>query len=252
MDYPDLTPGILIKRYKRFLADVAVDSGDVVTVHCANTGSMRSINVPGCRVWLSHSSDPKRKLAWTWELIELPQPDGTRIVSSVHTGRANGLVAEALGAGRIPELSGYASLKREIRVEEGRLDFYLNDDRLGDAYIEVKQVTLRETDGHGYFPASVTVRGARHVQTLARLAEAGHRAVLMFCVVNDGIEAVAPARHIDPHYADVLIDAVRRGVEVLAYGCRLTWQDGAPQAIRLDRALPVVLDREWQAPVSHQ
>nr|WP_299245267.1 DNA/RNA nuclease SfsA [uncultured Halomonas sp.] len=242
MQYASLTPGTLLRRYKRFLADIELDSGEIVVAHCPNTGSMRSINIPGCRVWLSASTNPARKLAWTWELIELPQPDGSMALSSIHTGRANAIVEEALRAQRIPELDGYATLRREVRVDSGRLDFCLEDSMRGCAFIEVKQVTLKEVDGHGYFPASVTVRGARHLESLGRLAKAGQRAVLLFCVANTGIKDVAPAEHIDPVYARTLRRVVGEGVEVVAYGCRIESVDGIPQGICLDRPLPLSLE----------
>nr|WP_298376421.1 DNA/RNA nuclease SfsA [uncultured Halomonas sp.] len=243
MQYAPLTPGILLRRYKRFLADIELASGEVVVAHCPNTGSMRSTNVPGCRVWLSASTNPARKLAWTWELIELPQPDGSMAFSSIHTGRANAIVEEALRAQRIPELCGYGSLRREVRVEDGRLDFCLEDSTRGCVFIEVKQVTLKEVDGHGYFPASVTVRGARHLETLGRFAASGQRAVLLFCVANTGIKDVAPAEHIDPVYAKALRRVVGEGVEVLAYGCRIESVDGTPQSICLDQPVTLSLER---------
>ena len=239
MTYPGLVPGMLLRRYKRFLADVRLDSGEEVVAHCPNTGSMKAVNVPGCRVWLSPSNNPKRKLGWTWEWIELPEPDGGAALASVHTGRANGLVEAAINAGDIAPLTGYQTLKREVKVGEARLDFRLDDPEKGVAYVEVKQVTLKEADGHGYFPDSVSVRGTKHLHTLAALAEQGKRAVLLFCVAHEGIADVAPATHIDPTYAAALADAVEAGVEVLAYGVTVEWQQGVPVAARLARALPV-------------
>ncbi|WP_339118135.1 DNA/RNA nuclease SfsA [Halomonas sp. BMC6] len=239
MTYPGLVSGTLLRRYKRFLADVRLDSGEEVVAHCPNTGSMKSVNVPGGRVWLSPSHNPKRKLAWTWEWIELPEPDGGTALASVHTGRANGLVEAAINAGEIAPLTGYQTLKREVKVGEARLDFRLDDPEKGAAYVEVKQVTLKEADGHGYFPDSVSVRGTKHLHTLAALAEQGERAVLLFCVAHEGIADVAPATHIDPTYAAALSDAVNAGVEVVAYGVRVEWQQSVPVAARLARALPV-------------
>ncbi|WP_304526381.1 DNA/RNA nuclease SfsA [Halomonas sp. I5-271120] len=251
MDYPRLVPGILIRRYKRFLADVRLDDGREVVAHCPNTGSMRAVNVPGARVWLSPSDNPKRKLSWTWELIALPQPGGGTALASVHTGRTNAIVEEALRAGSVAPLAGYAELTREVRVEGARLDFRLAEPSADDgsaayveAYVEVKQVTLREPDGHGYFPDAVSERGRRHLEVLSRLASEGQRAVLLFCVAHTGIEDVAPAAHIDPAYARALGEAVAAGVEVLAYGCEIDWQEGAPVGIRLRRPLPVLLTRQ--------
>ncbi|ATH76730.1 DNA/RNA nuclease SfsA [Vreelandella venusta] len=239
MHYPTLVPGTLLRRYKRFLADVRLDSGEEVVAHCPNTGSMKAVNVPGARVWLSPSDNPKRKLAWTWEWIALPQPDGALALASVHTGRANRLVESAIQAGDIPPLAGYATLKREVKVADARLDFRLDDPVKGAAYVEVKQVTLKEDDGHGYFPDSVSERGTRHLHHLTALAQQGERAVLLFCVAHEGIEDVAPAAHIDSVYATALAEAMAAGVDVLAYGIRLEWRDAAPFTARLNRALTV-------------
>ncbi|QNI01740.1 DNA/RNA nuclease SfsA [Halomonas sp. SH5A2] len=237
--YQGLVPGTLLRRYKRFLADVRLDDGRDVVAHCPNTGSMKAVNVPGCRVWLSPSNNPSRKLAWTWEWIELPQPDGTVALASVHTGRANRIVEAAIEAGDIAPLAGYQALKREVKITDARLDFRLDDLERGAAYIEVKQVTLKEPDGHGYFPDSVSVRGTRHLRALQALAEQGQRAVLLFCVAHESIDDVAPAAHIDPAYAAALGDALEAGVEVLAYGIDVQWAAAKPAVVRLSRVLPV-------------
>ncbi|MBB3233089.1 DNA/RNA nuclease SfsA [Halomonas stenophila] len=247
MRYPALVPGTLLRRYKRFLADVRLDDGREVVAHCPNTGSMRAVNVPGCRVWLSPSDDPRRKLAWTWELIELPQPEGATALASVHTGRANRIVEEALVAGDIEELVGLGPLTREARVEgahRARLDFRLGSGD-GAAYVEVKQVTLREADGHGYFPDAVSERGRRHLEVLAGLAATGQRAVLLFCVAHEGIGSVAPASHLDPAYAEALQRVAALGVEVLARRCRFVLEDGRPCAVTLGEALPVEVERRF-------
>ncbi|GAA0706918.1 DNA/RNA nuclease SfsA [Vreelandella titanicae] len=239
--YPALVPGTLIKRYKRFLADVRLDDGREVVAHCPNTGSMKAVNVPGCRVWLSPSDNPKRKLAWTWEFIELPQADGQVALASVHTGRANRIVEAALEAGALEPLAGYATLRREVKVADARLDFRLDDPERGRAYIEVKQVTLKEQDGHGYFPDSVSVRGTKHLHSLRVLAEQGERAVLLFCVAHEGIADVAAAAHIDATYAAALAEASASGVEVLAYGIEVVREQQRPIGVRLTRSLPVRL-----------
>lgn len=250
MDYPELVPGTLLRRYKRFLADVRLADGREVVAHCPNTGSMRAVNVPGCRVWLSPSDNPRRKLAWTWELIELPQPDGSVALASVQTGRANRIVEEALRAERVVELAGYATLGREAKVvlEGGlaaRLDFRLDDPVRGSAFVEVKQVTLREADGHGYFPDAVSERGRRHLEVLSALAGRGERAVLLFCVAHEAIPGVAPAEHLDPAYTATLRAAAAGGVEVLARRCEVVRRGGVPVAIRLSAALPVDLNRRF-------
>jgi sugar fermentation stimulation protein A len=246
MDYPALVPGVLLRRYKRFLADVRLEDGREVVGHCPNTGSMRAVNVPGSRVWLSPSNDPRRKLAWTWELVELAQPaspsSGGVALASVNTGRANRIVEEALASGRVDELSGFDQLRREVTVDGGRLDFCLSDAAGRQTYVEVKQVTLRESDGHGYFPDAVSERGRRHLEALLALAQQGHRAVLLFCVTHEGIASVAPAAHLDPAYAEALRRVEAQGVEVLARACRFDWSDERPAAVSLGQALPVVLD----------
>ncbi|MGR2740675.1 DNA/RNA nuclease SfsA [Billgrantia sp. Q4P2] len=244
MEYPVLVPGILLRRYKRFLADVRLDDGREVMAHCPNTGSMRAVNVPGCRVWLAPSDNPARKLAWTWELIELTQPDGSVALASVHTGRTNRIVEEALNAGQVPALSGYTTLKREAKVEGARLDFRLDDPVQGAAFVEVKQVTLKESDGHGYFPDAVSERGRKHLLALAALAEQGQRAVLLFCVAHTGIRDVAPAAHLDSAYAATLKAVVERGVEVVAHGCEIGWREGRPVSITLSARLSVSLTRQ--------
>lgn len=241
-----LVPGTLLRRYKRFLADIRLDDGREVVAHCPNTGSMRAVNVPGCRVWLSPSTNPARKLAWTWELIELP--DGMNGVDwvSVHTGRTNALVETALRKGTIPELADFTQLKREAKVEGARLDFRLEDAAGRTTFVEVKQVTLKESDGHGYFPDAVSERGRRHLTVLAELAAQGHRSVLLFCAAHTGIDDVAAAAHLDPAYARTLREVAERGVEILAYGCRVTLVEGRPVGLSLDRRLAVDLERRWR------
>lgn len=232
-----LTPleeGRLVRRYKRFLADIVTDTGETLCIHCPNTGSMLNCMGEGARVWFQRNSDPKRKLPGTWELVETPQGR----LACVNTARANRLVEEALLSGVIGELAGFTSIKREVAygVENSRVDFRLNYPQ-GPAYVEVKSVTL----GYGHtavaaFPDAVTTRGARHLRELAALAREGVRAVQLYCVNLTGIEAVRPASEIDPLYASALREAVQAGVEVLAYGV-----DISPEDIRLTHRLPVVI-----------
>lgn len=202
--------------------------------------------MPGCRVWLSPSDNPKRKLAWTWEFIELPQADGQVALASVHTGRANRIVEAALEAGALAPLAGYATLRREVKVADARLDFRLDDPERGRAYIEVKQVTLKEQDGHGYFPDSVSVRGTKHLHSLRVLTEQGERAVLLFCVAHEGIADVAAAAHIDATYAAALAEASASGVEVLAYGIEVVREQERPIGVRLTRSLPVRFNDQYK------
>lgn len=229
-----LEQGLLVRRYKRFLADVVADTGETLCIHCPNTGSMLNCMGEGARVWFQRNSDPKRKLPGTWELVETPQGR----LACVNTARANRLVEEALLAGVIKELNGFTALKREVAygVENSRVDFRL-DYPTGSAFVEVKSVTLGFGDtAVAAFPDAVTTRGARHLRELAALARKGVRAVQLYCVNLTGIDAVRPASEIDPLYARALRDAVEAGVEVLAYGVDLTIEE-----IRLTRALPVLL-----------
>jgi len=229
-----LERGRLIRRYKRFLADVVTDAGDELCIHCPNTGSMLNCMGEGARVWFQRNSDPKRKLPGTWELVETPQGR----LACVNTARANRLVEEALLAGVIGELNGFTALKREVAygLESSRVDFRL-DYPTGPAFVEVKSVTLGFADtAVAAFPDAVTDRGARHLRELAVLARQGLRAVQLYCVNLTGIEVVRPAGEIDPRYAAALRDAVEAGVEVLAYGVELS-----PEEIRLVRPLPVIL-----------
>lgn len=217
---PPLEEGRLLRRYKRFLADIETAQGEQLTIHCPNTGSMLNCMSEGCRVWFSRSNDPRRKLPGTWELVETPQGR----LACINTARANPLVEEALLAGRIPELAGFTALKREVAygVENSRADFRL-DYPTGALYVEVKSVTLGfEGTPVAAFPDAVTTRGAKHLRELAHLAREGTRAVQLYCVNLSGIDAVRPAREIDPHYAQALIDAHEAGVEVLAYGAELS------------------------------
>jgi sugar fermentation stimulation protein A len=229
---PELEQGVLLLRYKRFLADIRTDSGELLTIHCPNTGSMFNCMMPGGHVWFSRSSDPKRKLPGTWEISETPQGR----LACVNTGRANALVEEALRAGVIAELNGFTGLKREVAygMEKSRVDFRL-DYPEGPAYVEVKSVTLGFADSTvAAFPDAVTQRGARHLRELAALAREGTRAVLLYCVNLTGIEAVRPAEEVDPGYAAALREAVAAGVEVLAYGVQLTAQE-----VFIDRPLHI-------------
>lgn len=231
---PPLEQGRLVRRYKRFLADIVTDAGEALCIHCPNTGSMLNCMGEGAPVWFQRNSDPKRKLPGTWELVETPQGR----LACVNTARANRLVEEALVAGVIKELNGFSTLKREVPygVENSRVDFRL-DCPTGPAFIEVKSVTLGFGDtAVAAFPDAVTTRGARHLRELAALAREGVRAVQFYCVNLAGIEAVRPASEIDPVYAQALRDAVEAGVEVLAYGVQLSAEE-----IRLVRPLTVIL-----------
>ncbi len=215
MNYSGLLQGRLIKRYKRFLADVEMANGEVVTAHCPNTGSMLNCCDPGARVWLLDSDNPKRKLRYTWELVEV---EG-RHLACINTNRANQIVKEAILDCRIEELAGYDELVTEkpYGEENSRVDLLLKKAGLADCYVEVKNVTLLTEDGLGLFPDAVTKRGRKHLRELISVVKDGGRAVLLFNVAHTGIQRVAPAWSIDPDYSTTLQDAVELGVEVLAY-----------------------------------
>jgi sugar fermentation stimulation protein A len=237
-----LLAGRLIKRYKRFLADVELESGQIVTAHCANPGSMLGLKQPGAKVWLSPAANPKRKLKFSWEMIKI---DG-RLVG-VNTARPNALVEEAIQTGAIAELTGYATLRREVRYgANSRIDLLLENragstPRAGDAkdnapcYVEVKSVTLRR-EGRAEFPDAVTARGAKHLEELGTIAEQGARAVMFYLVQREDCECFAIAADIDPAYARGLSRALARGVEALCYICRLTRRE-----IVIDRPLMLTL-----------
>ncbi|MFL6969440.1 DNA/RNA nuclease SfsA [Pseudomonas alvandae] len=233
---PVLEEGRLIRRYKRFLADIETVHGELLTIHCPNTGSMLNCMAEGARVWFSRSNDPKRKLPGTWEIGETPQGR----LACINTARANSLIEEALRAGVIQELNGFIGLKREVAygVENSRIDFRLDYADCSSAWVEVKSVTLGFAGTNvAAFPDAVTLRGAKHLRELACLAREGVRAVQLYCVNLSGIEAVRPAQEIDPVYAAALREAVAAGVEVLAYGASLT-----PELMWVDRPLPVLIE----------
>ncbi len=237
MKFPDpLIRGRLIKRYKRFLADVELEdgakAGEVVTAHCANPGSMLSVNEPGSEVWLSPARNPERKLKFTWELIRV----GGSLVG-INTQLPNAIVAEAVEAGKFPELGGYPSLRREVKYgENSRIDLLLEND--GDkCYVEVKNVTMKRDlakDAPAEFPDAVTARGAKHLVELATMVGLGHRAVMFYLVQRQDAKTFAIAQDIDPVYAKGLAVARKAGVEVLCYGCKLSKSE-----IRIDSPLPL-------------
>lgn len=233
---PPLAEARLVRRYKRFLADIILPDGEALTIHCPNTGSMKRCGDPGARVWFSTSDNPKRKYPHTFELVEVAEGD----VAGINTARANQLVSEALENGVITELQGYDRIRRECRYgrENSRIDFLLEaHPGMPDCYVEVKNVTLGMGNGLGLFPDAVTTRGTRHLRELVEVVQSGRRAVLLFCVQHSGIERVAPAQAIDPGYAEALHTAARAGVEIVAYRAELD-----PAEIRLVRPVPVELN----------
>ena len=227
----------LLRRYKRFLADVELPTGEQITVHCPNTGSMKNCVEAGAKVWLSKSDNPKRKHAYTWELIRTAR--GHTI--GINTGKANKLVEDAVRSSLIPGLDGYADIRREVAYgnEGSRIDLLLKEGRKPDSYVEVKSVTLLEepvSQGVGYFPDAVSERGAKHLRELRAMVDNGARGVLVFCVQHTGVREVRPADHVDPGYGQLLREVVEAGVEVLAWKVRLT-----SSGFRLWREVPVCL-----------
>jgi len=217
----DLIPATLIRRYKRFLADVTLaGNGQVVTVHTPNTGTMLGCAEPGSRVWLQDSGNPARKYRLGWEL----STSGTGTLIGVNTHLANQLVREGIETGLITELQGYESLRQEVRYgqEGSRIDLLLQHTARPACYIEVKNVTLVRGEGVAAFPDAVSQRGTKHLRELTNLVQQGYRAVLMFCVQRADADVVEPARDIDAAYADTLRTAVKQGVEVLAYRAQVT------------------------------
>ncbi|WP_460234657.1 DNA/RNA nuclease SfsA [Aurantivibrio plasticivorans] len=218
---PPLIKGRFVRRYKRFFADVELESGETVTAHCPNTGSMKNCLVEGSPCWISKSDNPKRKLAYTWEIATVPG----RKKAGVNTGRANALVEEAIKNGVIEELQGYSEIRREVPygAERSRIDFFLaGHAKQKDCYVEVKNVTLALSKGVGAFPDSISERGQKHLRELMSQVDKGYRAVLLFCVQHTGIEHVVPADDIDVRYGELLREALYLGVEVLAYRAALT------------------------------
>lgn len=230
---PPLEEGVFLRRYRRFFADVRCRDGTELTLHCANTGSMRHCQVPGAPCWFSRSAAPRRKLPGTLEIVTTS--DGRR--AGVNTLRANALVAEALAADRIAPLRGYRSWRREVRygIENSRIDL-LMEGREQPCFVEVKSVTLSLGGGIAAFPDAVTRRGAKHLRELEAVVEQGARAMLLFCVQLSDVDAVVPADALDPAYGAALRQAARRGVEVRAWGCRVTAKEirlTEPLAVRL-------------------
>lgn len=227
-----LVGGHLLRRYQRFLADVRLDSGETVVAHCPNTGSMLGVNVAGSRVWLSRADNPTRKLAWTWEMVEVA---GAGLVG-IHTGRANGLVREALEAGLIPALAGFDGVRPEARLSARSRTDLLLDFAGRPCFVEVKNLTAAVSGGEGFFPDAVSDRAHKHLEEMIQVVAAGARAALVFCVQREDVVRVRPADHIDAAFGHILRQAAGAGVELYALGARLS-----PEAITLVRTLPVAL-----------
>lgn len=230
-----LLRGRLVKRYKRFLADVVLDDGTEITATCPNTGSMLGLTAPGSVVWLSESDNPTRKYRHTWEMIEADLGAGPTLVG-INTSHPNRVVAEAIKGGEVAALAGYASLRREVKYGvNSRIDILLEDAAKPACYVEIKNVHLMREAGLAEFPDSVTERGAKHLDELANMVAEGHRAVMVYLVQRGDAQRFSLAGHIDPGYAAAFARAKEKGVEAMALKCRLS-----PEEIALDGALGIV------------
>lgn len=235
MHFPfPLVRGTLLRRYKRFLADVELEGGETVTAHVANSGAMLGTSTPGLEVWLSPASNPDRKLKWNWEYCTV---DGCLV--GVNTAHPNLVAAEAVALGQIPELAGYDTVRREVRYgRNSRIDLLLEGQGRPTCYVEVKNVHLKRGDW-AEFPDAVTARGTKHLAELRDMVAAGARAVMLYLVQREDCRAFRPAADIDPAYAEALAGAMGAGVEALCYTCRLTL-DG----ITLGEKLPLEIGRQ--------
>ncbi|MUK29519.1 DNA/RNA nuclease SfsA [Aliivibrio fischeri] len=228
---PELESGKLVKRYKRFLADIKLDDNSERTIHCANTGAMTGCAEPDSTVFFSTSSNLKRKYPNSWEL-SVTENNHTICVNTL---RANQLVVEAIQEQNIKELTEYDELKTEVKYgsENSRIDILLTGKSLPDCYIEVKSVTLLSESGQGFFPDAVTTRGQKHLRELSEMAQLGHKAILFFAVLHSGIEKVSIAHHIDQQYHSLLIDAIGNGVNILCYQAEMSSKE-----MKIVRKLP--------------
>ena len=230
-----LLEGVLLRRHRRFLADVRLADGTLVTAHTANTGAMTGCARPGSRVWLQHSGKPQRKYPFTWVLVEV----APGVLAGIDTLRANHLVREAVTAGRIETLRGYPHLRAEAAYGAGksRIDLLLEGAERPRCLVEVKNVTLVR-EGIAYFPDAVSARGSRQLRELVDRVRSGERAVVLFCIQRPDARELRPADDIDPAYGRALRGALKAGVEALAYDCHVDLQ-----GIRLRRRLPVICPR---------
>jgi sugar fermentation stimulation protein A len=230
-----LLRGTLIQRYKRFLADVRLEDGRLVTATCPNTGSMMGLAVPGAAVWLSESDSPTRKYRHTWELVEADLGKGPALVG-INTGHPNKLVAEAVEARRIKSLAGYPGLRREVKYgKNSRIDLLLECAEKGLCYVEIKNVHLSRRHGLAEFPDSVTERGTKHLAEMSDMVRAGHRAVMVFLIQRSDARRLALARDVDPNYGLAFDRAMAAGVEAIALRCKMS-----PEEILVDRPVPII------------
>ncbi|MFP7675426.1 DNA/RNA nuclease SfsA [Marivita sp. S0852] len=227
-----LVPGILIRRYKRFLADVILDDGREVTAHCANPGSMMGLAAEGTRVWLEPNDDPKRKLKFGWRLVDHENGHFT----GVDTSLPNRMLRVALEQKQVPGLNTFGSLRAEVPYgEKSRIDFLLSTDGQPDIYVEVKSVTLSRRPGLAEFPDSVTARGTKHLNELAAMVNQGHRAVMLYLVQRTDCAHMTLASDIDARYAQAWHAATLAGVETLALDCQIT-----PESVSLGKPIQMI------------
>jgi len=228
-----LVEGILIKRYKRFLADIQLRNNDIVTAHTPNTGAMLGCSTPGLKTWLKDTENPKRKYPYSWELVQTD----SGITVGINTLLANKLVLEGMQRGIVSDTHKYTSIRSEVAYidKSSRIDFLLQSPELPDCFLEVKNVTL-VYDNAAYFPDAVSLRGLKHLRVLIDNVKNGNRSIMLYCIQRNDAKTFSPARHIHPEYADLLRDAVDSGVEALAYQCNVS-----PTNIDITTSVPIAL-----------
>jgi sugar fermentation stimulation protein A len=230
-----LLRGRLLRRYKRFLADVELAGGEAVTASCPNTGSMLGLTEPGAAVWLSRNDSPTRKYPHTWEMIETDLGRGATLVG-INSGHPNRVIAEAIAAGEIDALGGYATLRREVRYgQSSRIDILLEDPSKSTCFVEIKNVHMMRVDGLAEFPDCTTARGAKHLRELTQMVRDGHRAVMVYLVQRADADRFKLAPDLDPDYGAAFAEATAAGVEAIAFRCRMSEHE-----ISLDTPIPVV------------
>lgn len=225
----ELIHGTLIKRYKRFLADIELDTGEVVVAHCTNSGSMKSCLENGAEVYLTPVDDPKRKTKFTWEMIKI---NGDWV--GINTGNPNKLAFEAISAGQIPGLEEYTTVRREVKFGDSRFDVFA-ENKQEKCFVEVKNVSMKQND-YALFPDAITTRGQKHLKTLIEVKKQGMRAVMLYIIQRSDVEIFAPAKEIDPEYAVLLKEAFAAGVEIFPMQAKVT-----PHKITLVKKLPFEL-----------
>jgi sugar fermentation stimulation protein A len=229
--HPSLIEGQLIKRYKRFMADIELEDGQIITAHCPNSGAMVGICEPGSRVWVSQATNPERKLKYTWHLVEADQT-----IVGMNTSWPNVLVEEAIRHQKIAPLTGYDLLRREVKYgTNSRIDILLESPHRPSCYVEVKNVHLRR-DTVALFPDCVTARGTKHLNELAHLVSQGIRAVMIYVIQREDCDGFSFASDLDPLYAKTAQEVFNRGVEAYAYACQMS-----PNGIEITREVPVLL-----------